>query len=335
MASLSVARKISSLVSVLVPAIAVLLAAGCSSGGPVTEGGGGSATGGTTANGGTTGNGGTSTSGGTTGNGGSTAKGGTTGNGGTTTTGETTGNGGTTTTGGTSTTGGTPGKGGRQVMAEPPARAEPPAPARPLALAEPPARAEPPAPAGPLALAEPWVAVVSLPKAGPLAWVARLARVAHPAPAAKLAWVVRMPAAPPPTVAERPSTARRSLPCRRAARHTRGIVKAARATWHGRSGRIRAQELWSPSPIQLRSVQGGVILVITWAEWASNGGAPASHSKLTETFRHSSPRQSQEAPVVVGPISGSTDGPTTPALSGTSLMTPTAKCRPILGVVPI
>ena len=112
MASLSVARKISSLVSVLVPAIAVLLAAGCSSGGPVTEGGGGSATGGTTANGGTTGNGGTSTSGGTTGNGGSTAKGGTTGNGGTTTTGETTGNGGTTTTGGTSTTGGTPGKGG-------------------------------------------------------------------------------------------------------------------------------------------------------------------------------------------------------------------------------
>ena len=109
MTSSSVARRVSSLMA---PALAFLLAAGCSSGRGITVGAGGSSSGGTTTSGGTTGSGGTTASGGTTSNGGTTAIGGTNGNGGTTTSGGTTSNGGTTATGGTAGRGGTTGKGG-------------------------------------------------------------------------------------------------------------------------------------------------------------------------------------------------------------------------------
>jgi hypothetical protein len=105
MTSSTVVRRVSSLTFVLAPAIALVLAAGCSGGG-ITEGAGGSTSGGTT------GNGGTNTSGGTTGPGGTTAKGGTTGTGGTTTSGGTTGNGGTIGSGGSTAKGGTTGTGG-------------------------------------------------------------------------------------------------------------------------------------------------------------------------------------------------------------------------------
>ena len=94
MTSSSVVRRVSSLICVLTPALALLLAAGCSPNGGGTQGAGGSDSGGTTGNGGNT------TSGGAIGNGGSTAQGGITGAGGTST------------AGGTTTTGGNPGSAG-------------------------------------------------------------------------------------------------------------------------------------------------------------------------------------------------------------------------------
>jgi len=74
--------------------MAVLLAAGCSSGGGSAVGAGGSASGGTTGSGGITSTGGSIGSGGAPGNGGSTAKGGTTGTGGETSSGGVTSSGG-------------------------------------------------------------------------------------------------------------------------------------------------------------------------------------------------------------------------------------------------
>jgi len=124
MTSSSVDRRVSSSTSILGPALALLLAAGCSSGGGVTTGAGGTAAGGTTggggssANGGTSGTGGGAPSGGTAATGGTTGKGGTTGSGGVTSSGGVTGSGGapgsggTPGTGGTSGSGGTPGSGG-------------------------------------------------------------------------------------------------------------------------------------------------------------------------------------------------------------------------------
>ena len=116
MTSPSVARKVSSLTSVFAPAMALLLAGGCLSGGAAT-GTGGSSSGGITGNGGsiatggTTGSGGTTTSGGTTSTGGTTEKGGTTGTGGVTSSGGVTGSGGTVGSGGAGK-GGTTGTGG-------------------------------------------------------------------------------------------------------------------------------------------------------------------------------------------------------------------------------
>ena len=88
----SVTSRVSSLTSILVPAMAVLLAAGCSSEGGLAAGAGGSTSGGTT--------------------GGSTGSGGTTGTGGAATPGGTTGKGGTTGTGGETRSGGVSGSGG-------------------------------------------------------------------------------------------------------------------------------------------------------------------------------------------------------------------------------
>lgn len=113
----SVTRKDSSLTSVLVPAMALLLAAGCSGGG-VAQGEGGSAAGGSTSsggdngNGGTNGSGGSSATGGINGSGGSSAKGGSNGNGGTTAASSTTSHGGNTTNGGSNGTGGGTASGG-------------------------------------------------------------------------------------------------------------------------------------------------------------------------------------------------------------------------------
>jgi len=100
MTSSFVDRRISSLTSVLGPAVALLLAVGCSSTGGNTSNGGSSG------NGGTGGTGGTSPSGGTTGTGGTSENGGTTGKGGTTSTG------GATSSGGVLGSGGLPGSGG-------------------------------------------------------------------------------------------------------------------------------------------------------------------------------------------------------------------------------
>jgi len=118
MTSSSVDRSVSSLTSILGPAVAFVLAVGCSSGGGVTPGSGGSIAGGTSSNGGsaakggTTSNGGTTPSGGTTGTGGTTVNGGTTGKGGTTSTGGGTPSGGVSSSGGTLGRGGVPGSGG-------------------------------------------------------------------------------------------------------------------------------------------------------------------------------------------------------------------------------
>ena len=109
MTSSSVARKASSSIA---PALALLLAAGCSSGKGVTVGTGGSSSGGTTMSGGTAGSGSTAASGGTTSKDGSTASGGTTSKGGTIASGGTTGNDGSFASGGTSGKGGTTGTGG-------------------------------------------------------------------------------------------------------------------------------------------------------------------------------------------------------------------------------
>ncbi len=111
MTSSSVDRRVSSLTSVLRPAIALLLAAGCGSGG-TPQSAGGRTSGGTTSNGGSTANGGTTGSGGTTSSGGTTGIGGTTSNGGTTETGGTTSTGGITSSGGVTGPGGTLGSGG-------------------------------------------------------------------------------------------------------------------------------------------------------------------------------------------------------------------------------
>jgi hypothetical protein len=113
MTSLSVARRVSSLTSVLAPAMALLLATGCSTG-STGQGTGGSGNGGSTGSGGATGNGGTTTSSSTTTLGGTTSSGGSTGNGGTTGSGGTSavGSGGTTVKGGTSGSGGVRASGG-------------------------------------------------------------------------------------------------------------------------------------------------------------------------------------------------------------------------------
>lgn len=105
MTSSSLDRSVSSLISVLVPAVALLLALGCSSNGGGSLAAGGSAAGGTSS-GGATANGGTTSSGGTTNSGGTTSAGGNTGKGGSTSTGGSTG------AGGTLGGGGTPGSGG-------------------------------------------------------------------------------------------------------------------------------------------------------------------------------------------------------------------------------
>jgi hypothetical protein len=117
MTSSSVTRSVSSLISVMVPAIALLLAARCSTG-STAPGTGGNSSGGTTSNGGTNttdgspGTGGATTSGGAPGSGGTSAKGGSLGTGGETTAGGITGAGGTTAKGGSSASGGIPGTGG-------------------------------------------------------------------------------------------------------------------------------------------------------------------------------------------------------------------------------
>jgi len=110
MKSSPIDRGVSSLMSVLGSAVALLLATGCSSGGGgVTPGAGGSAAGGATSNGGSIASGGTS---GIAASGGSPGTGGTAGKGGTTSTGGVTPSGGVTSAGGTSGSGGVPGSGG-------------------------------------------------------------------------------------------------------------------------------------------------------------------------------------------------------------------------------
>jgi len=111
MTSSSFDRRPSSLISVLGPAVALLLAVGCSSKEGGTLGAGGSAAGSHTGNGGSATNGGTTASGGTTNSGGTTGAGGNTGKGGSTGTGGSTGSGGIL-AGGTSGSGGVPGSGG-------------------------------------------------------------------------------------------------------------------------------------------------------------------------------------------------------------------------------
>ena len=113
MTSSPVARRVSLLTSGFAPALALLLAAGCSSSdGALPQGAGGSDSGGTTGKGGTTGNGGSTAKGGTTGNGGMTTTGGTSTMGGTLGNGGITGKGGNTGTGGVTVSGGVTGSGG-------------------------------------------------------------------------------------------------------------------------------------------------------------------------------------------------------------------------------
>ena len=113
MTSSPVARRVSLLTSGFAPALALLLAGGCSpSDGALPQGTGGSDSGGTTGKGGTTGNGGSTAKGGTTGNGGMTTTGGTSTMGGTLGNGGVTGKGGNTGTGGVTVSGGVTGSGG-------------------------------------------------------------------------------------------------------------------------------------------------------------------------------------------------------------------------------
>ena len=112
MRSSHVVRRVSSWNSVLAPALALLLAADCSSPAGVDEGEGGSSSGGTASSGGKPGTGGAPGTGGIVGTGGTLGTGGTVGTGGTLGTGGRPGSGGTPGTGGTLGTGGTPGRGG-------------------------------------------------------------------------------------------------------------------------------------------------------------------------------------------------------------------------------